>query len=240
MISIVIPTYNEEKRIGALLRSIKDQTYKDYEVIVSDSESKDKTVEIAESYEAKVIRGKKEGVAVGRNVGACAAEGSILLFLDADTKIDPDFLQKHVKTFEDKKLGCATVPVNPMDGKVIDKIYIGVYNLFQYLAQYVDPHAGGFCIFATKEVFDKIGGFDRTITLAEDHAFARQSKRFGKFRIMSGPSIHMSMRRFDDDGRLNMIGKTLRGGFHRTFFGEIRHNRIKWEVGESKEKEHKD
>ncbi|MBD3310511.1 glycosyltransferase [Candidatus Woesearchaeota archaeon] len=238
MISIIIPTYNEEKRIGTLLESINNQTYKDYEIMVSDSESTDRTVEIAEKMGATVIKGPKEGVSIGRNLGAKHAKGDIFLFLDADTKIPPNFLEKHVTNFRKRGLGVSTTSVDHLDGNFLDRFGLEMYNLFQHIYQFHDPHAGGWCIFVTKEVFNKVGGFDPSIKLAEDHAFARQSRRHGRFRVMTGPRVQMSTRRFQDEGRLKMALILLGGLLHRTFLGEVRHDKFRWEVGESKEKSH--
>ncbi|MBI2647452.1 glycosyltransferase [Candidatus Woesearchaeota archaeon] len=96
MISIIIPTWNEEKYLPKLLECIKKQTYKDYEIIVADANSKDKTREVAKKYNCRIVKG---GVpAVGRNNGAKVAKGDILLFLDADVTIQKDlfFIMQYI------------------------------------------------------------------------------------------------------------------------------------------------
>ncbi|MEM5873123.1 MAG: glycosyltransferase, partial [Candidatus Aenigmatarchaeota archaeon] len=66
-ISVIIPTYNEEKYIEDTLLSIKYQRFNyPYEIIVSDSNSKDKTIEIAKKYANKIIITKKRGISIGR------------------------------------------------------------------------------------------------------------------------------------------------------------------------------
>ena len=85
MLSIIIPTKNEEKYLPNLLRSIKKQTFKDYEIIVADNNSKDKTKKIAKRYGCKIVKGGLPGKA--RNQGAKFAEGDILLFLDSDPEL---------------------------------------------------------------------------------------------------------------------------------------------------------
>lgn len=76
--SIVIPTYNEEEYLPKLLESIKMQSYDDYEIIVADANSNDRTREIAEEYGCIVVEGGLP--AVGRNNGAKVAKGEIILF----------------------------------------------------------------------------------------------------------------------------------------------------------------
>ena len=90
MLSIIIPAYNEEKYLPRLLRCIKEQTYKDYEIIIADANSTDKTRQIAKKYGCKIAKGGLP--AVGRNNGAKIAKGDILLFLDADAKFNKNFL----------------------------------------------------------------------------------------------------------------------------------------------------
>src|SRR5687767_6578001 len=104
MLSIIIPTYNEEEYLPFLLRSIQAQSYKDYEVIIADASSTDKTRAIAAEFGARVVQGGLPGA--GRNRGAEAAKGENLLFLDADVILpDPWFLQMTVGEFEKRKLG---------------------------------------------------------------------------------------------------------------------------------------
>ena len=81
-LSIIIPCKNEEEQLPKLLASIKRQTFTDYEIIVADAHSKDRTREIAESFGARVVEGGMPGP--GRNKGALQAQGTHLLFLDAD------------------------------------------------------------------------------------------------------------------------------------------------------------
>ena len=74
-ISIIIPTYNEEDYLPALLKSIQRQNFKDLEVIVADAHSTDKTLEIAKKYNCKIVPGGLP--AVGRNNGAKIAQGEL-------------------------------------------------------------------------------------------------------------------------------------------------------------------
>ena len=107
MVSIVIPTLNEEKYLPILLQSIKKQDFKDYEIIISDAFSIDKTIEIAKEYGARVIRDKKKLPARQRNNGVKIAKGEIILFLDADTKLPDDFLLTTYSDFTNKNLTIA-------------------------------------------------------------------------------------------------------------------------------------
>ena len=84
ILSIIIPTYNEEKYLPILLESIKKQSFEDYEIIVADANSTDNTRNIAQEYGCIIVDGGLP--AIGRNNGANVAKGDILLFLDSDLK----------------------------------------------------------------------------------------------------------------------------------------------------------
>ena len=98
MLSIVIPTYNEEEYLPRLLASIRSQRFEGYEIVVADARSTDRTRQIAERFGARVVEGGMPGP--GRNLGAVAAKGDLLLFLDADVILpDTDWLAGKVEQF---------------------------------------------------------------------------------------------------------------------------------------------
>ena len=96
-VSVIIPAYMEEDYLEDTLQAILNQTYAPIEVIVSDSspeESKAVTKDITERYMAKMVDSPKKNVSSGRNDGAKASSGDILIFLDADCIMAPDFVEK--------------------------------------------------------------------------------------------------------------------------------------------------
>jgi glycosyltransferase involved in cell wall biosynthesis len=235
MLSIVIPTYNEEDYLPFLLRSIQGQKYKDYEVIVADANSADKTREIAESLGARVVEGGK--VAVGRNNGAAAAQGDIILFLDADVVLpDPWFLQMTIAEFEKRGLGAASCKVDPMSDKKIDKVFHDAFNFYMLVTQESTPHAPGFCIFVKRSVHEKIGGFDPDIKLAEDHDYVVRAGKVSKFNILKTYKIPVSVRRFDRDGRMNIAVKYLLCELYMRTYGNVKTNIFNYTFGYDKKK----
>src|SRR5512146_386881 len=107
--SVIVPASNEGKRIGAGLESINAQhTAHSYELIVSDSGSTDGTVSIAREYTDRVVVCKEKGTARARNEGAKLAGGDILVFIDSDTIVSPDYIDTVARAFKDPRLLAAS------------------------------------------------------------------------------------------------------------------------------------
>ena len=228
MISIIIPAYNEEKYLSKLLDCIKRQTYKSYEIIVADANSKDKTRQIAGKYGCRIVKGGLP--AVGRNNGAKAAKGSILLFLDADVQFAKDFLKSAIGEIEKRKLEVAGCYIKPLGNNVIDKIFFGIFNMWTFVTQFFYPNASGGGILCKKWLHKKVKGFDETIKLSEDMDYVKRCGKFGKFRILKSARAFISMRRFEKEGRFKVGFKLLLSALHRLFFGEIRNDVFKYKL----------
>lgn len=214
MLSIIIPTLNEEKNMKSLLSSIKKGGFKDYEIIVSDAGSKDKTVEIARQNNCIITKGGLP--ARGRNNGAKVASGDILFFLDADLKLSPsNFLKLAVDYFIKNDLSVASFPILPQKNNVLANpiTFNCLYNGPQKILKNVFP-MGAMGIMVKKDVFEKVKGFDESITLAEDHHFVQQAIKLGKFDIIKEVEIYMPLRRFERDGYLNTALKYLLCGIN--------------------------
>jgi enolase len=220
MISIIIPTLNEEKHLPFLLESLKEQTFNDFEVIVSDAGSEDKTRKIAKDWKCKVAEGGLP--AKGRNNGAEIAQGEILFFLDADVVLPKDFLEEAVKEFKKRKLVIAGCYVQPLSDKDIDSLLYGTANLYFKFTQFLFPQAAGHCIIAKKEIHKKIGGFNEKIKVAEDFDYVKRAAKEGKFRYLENVKIPVLMRRLDREGRMNMAVKYAFIGLYFSLFGGIK------------------
>ena len=217
MLSIIIISKNEEKCIERLLKSIKMQDFKDYEIILSDAQSTDKTRKIARKYGCRIVEGGLPSK--GRNAGAKASKGNLLLFLDSDVVLPKHFLKKNIEEF--KGYSCATAIYKPMSNKRIDKILYGSYNYFARSTQKIFSLAGGFCIFCTKDVYKKIGGFDENMMMCEDHFFVNQARKYGKFGILKSVPILCDVRRMDKEGRFGLCKKYFVVSIHLLFKGWI-------------------
>ena len=205
MISIVIPTLNEEKYLPNLLDSIKKQSYKDYEIIVADANSKDKTREIARKYGCKVVPGGSP--AKGRNHGARHAKGEFIFFFDADVILTNNFLEQVLSIMKDRSLSIATCYIKPIEGNFVDNIIHTVLNFIYPLVELFSPSAPGFCILVKKELWEKVKGFNTKLNVSEDTDFVQRVSKYGKFGLIKSPKIRVSMRRWNREGRLRVLFK---------------------------------
>ncbi len=219
MLSIIIPTLNEEKYLPLLLEEIKKQNFDNYEVIVADAGSEDKTVKIAKNYGCKIAKGGLP--AQGRNEGAKMARGEIFLFMDADNIFLPEnFLKNLLGEFEKRKLGVASFLIYPQ-GNGFDKFAYGVYNFWVNLTQRFLAYATN-SVLVKKEIHQKIGGFDEEIKIGEDHEFAKRASKISKFGFIKTEPVLTSTRRFARDGRFKTYLKYVLAGFHMFFLGKVK------------------
>jgi glycosyltransferase involved in cell wall biosynthesis len=234
MLSIVIPALNEERHLRKLLKSIKEQDFDNYEIIVADAGSKDKTKKIAKDFGCKIVKGGSP--AKGRNEGAKEAKGSLLLFLDADVTLRKNTLSKILKEFKKKKLKIATFFLVPDTKKKAPKfLFTFFYNIPIFLLEKILPHAA-MGILVNKKLFQKLGGFDEKITLAEDHDLARRGNRLGKYGIIKSAQIDVSDRRFKKEGWLKTYSKYLLCEGHMILLGPVEKDIFKYAFDHLKKK----
>ena len=228
ILSIIIPTYNEEEYIPILLESIKNQSFDDYEIIVADANSTDKTREIAESYGCIVVDGGLP--AKGRNNGAKIAKGEYLLFLDSDLKLTDDYLRNVIYEFKMERLGIAITQMLPMSNKVEDKLFHDFANYFMISVEKIKPHgAGCYGIIARKELHDACGGFDEDLNFGEDTDYIERLAKKERFKVLRNAKIGVSTRRLEEEGIETLIrqyGKSTVNDFlgKRTDAKELNYN----------------
>jgi glycosyltransferase involved in cell wall biosynthesis len=206
-LAVVIPALNEAERLPRLLDGLAHQTRPSDQVIVADAGSTDGTREAADAGGALVVDGGKP--AAGRNAGAAAAATDLVLFLDADVELDDDFLETVLGEADRRAVVVATAHVSPLERDVEYLFACEVVNLYLDVMQCVAPHAPGFCILVRREVHERIGGFDETVVLAEDHDYVRRAARLGKFRVLKDTAVRTSMRRIEKEGLVVLAFKYL-------------------------------
>ena len=203
-ISIIIPTYNEEEYLPQLLNSIQKQDYTDYEVIIADANSVDRTREIATEYGATVVEGGLPGI--GRNAGAKVAKGDLLLFLDSDLELTPHYLKNVVKEFEEKKLGIAITQMTPLSEKTRDIILHDLANWFMIAVENIKPHgAGCYGIIAKRSLHNELDGFDEKLTFGEDTDYIERLSKIENFKVLRNAKVGVSTRRLEEEGLYTLL-----------------------------------
>ncbi|MCB1325647.1 MAG: glycosyltransferase [Spirochaetales bacterium] len=234
-ISVIIPTLNEEEDLPVLLESLKKQSFRDFEIIVADAGSKDGTVKIAKKGGAKVVPGGMPGP--GRNRGAEVANGEFLFFFDADVDLPPDFLEKAYAEMQERFLDLATCEFRPKSDLRLDDVMFRFANLSVKMNQDLNPRAAGFCIFITRRLFRRIGGFDETLKLAEDHDLVQRASKFRRLRVLKNVDLSVSVRRLEKEGRFSLIQKYMQVEMHLLFKGNVREDIVEYEFGNFEDKD---
>ncbi len=212
--SIIIPTLNEEKNLPQLLADITQQNSKDFEVFVVDARSKDKTQDIAKNYEKKfsnfhLIVSQKRGVSRQRNLGAKNAQGKYVLFLDADDRIPPFFLEKLSTHCTEKDVDSFSTYADADTDLARDKVFINFMNtLFEAASIVKKPLVVGACIGCKRSVFSLTKGFNEQINYMEDTEFIRRVADAGySFKFFREPTYVYSLRRFRKEGMIRFYTK---------------------------------
>lgn len=232
MLSIVIPCLNEEKFLPQLLQSIKDSDFKDYEIIVSDANSSDRTIEEAKKFTNKIVKDKKGSPARQRNLGANLAKGSVILFLDADTSLAKGFLEKIYQEFLKRNLGVAGFYLKFKSNKFFHKIIEVILNKVFFLGQFTVPATVGSGIIIKRDIHKKIQGFDESVFIGEDHDYIKRAKKYGKYRVIKSRRLLYSVRRLEKEGGLRVLWKWIRGTIYFLFKGPIRKKIVPYDFGE--------
>lgn len=193
---MIIPTLNEESNLRSLLPQTLAQAD---EVVVSDGGSKDATIASARELGARVIEG-----AAGRgnqlNRGARAAQGEILLFLHADTRLPEGWCAAVRETIAGGASGGAFLLGFDTDRRLL-RLGAGLINLRTRLTQIpLGDHAQ----FVTREAFEELGGF-RDWPILEDLEFAKRLKRRGEPMVILPARVVTAARRFTEQGVVRTV-----------------------------------
>jgi glycosyltransferase involved in cell wall biosynthesis len=185
LVSVIVPTKNSAATLGACLKSIQEQTYKNIEIIVVDNFSSDETAHIAREYTEKVFqRGPERSAQV--NFGVEQSIGEYVYKVDSDFVLDVDVVAQCV--FEAKKGFDAVVVHNSPDITVSWIARIRKFEVDMY--KYDITHSSA--RFVKKIVYQEIGGFNVNITAGEDYDFQNKLIR-GGFRtgFIEAEALHL-------------------------------------------------
>ena len=197
MITVIVPTNNEEELLPACLESIFTQQ-EDVEVIVVDGASVDNTAQVAKNFADKVIVMDKADLAAQLNSGAARARGEILLFLHADCRLTPGCL-KRIKSISSRVDGGAFTM--QLDGSGLQYRFLSMGgNIY---CRITGTYFGDRGIFVRADYFRELGGF-ASMPIMADVEFSRRMKRSGNCVLLKGPVISSS-RKFDREGPLRNL-----------------------------------
>jgi len=207
-ISVVIPTYNEERYVERCLKSLVNQTLPrtEFELIVVDGGSTDRTVEIAQGYADIVMQQKSKGVGGARNDGVDAASAELIATTDADIILPGDWLARICADFESKSVVGVYGPINPIEDIFKYQFLIGLFNKVAYLLARMRVFYAtlGSNTAFRRRTFLQIGGYS-DLPAGDDYEIALRLKRAG--RIYYDPALYVdfSMRRMEQFGILHTL-----------------------------------
>jgi glycosyltransferase involved in cell wall biosynthesis len=168
--SFVVPAHNEELLIERCLKSVFSQTYANYEVIVIDDGSKDRTSDLAAKYKVVLSRHEKpEGVVASLNEGTERAKGDVICFLGADDFVSSDYLERNVKAFfEPNVMGVSPIIEFEKPDSLVGKVFYYYRQIFL-----VKGKNSLWPMLWNRQVFEDIR-FDKTLVVGEDADFWKQ------------------------------------------------------------------
>lgn len=196
MISIIIPVYNEEK----ILREKKDffnKLSEKAELIFVDGQSQDASSQIASKY-GKLIQSKKSR-ALQMNQGARSSSGETLLFLHADSSIDPSSIENIEKALSQGFSGGCLSQYIENKGNV----YRTIEAFGNLRARLTKVFYGDQAIFIRRDIFSEIGGFPE-VPIMEDVLFSRKMRKKGKIKVLKD-KVTVSARRWEQRGVMNTV-----------------------------------
>ncbi|OGK31329.1 hypothetical protein A3B02_00705 [Candidatus Roizmanbacteria bacterium RIFCSPLOWO2_01_FULL_42_14] len=231
--SVIIPTLNEETYLPGLLSDLTKQTEKDFSVIIVDGNSTDNTKKCVQAFASTLNPNfhsiKTRNVSHQRNTGAEYSDGHYLVFLDADCRLEKDFLKKAKQYLKKHRKLFLVLRMLPQESeKELYDEYI--FNALNYLVEFSQltkkPFACGGWMIVEHALFEFLGGFNKKLFLSEDHDLVQRARVSGvKAAVPKDLFVYVSMRRFQKEGRMKVITKYLISTLH-TVRGQKIHERI--------------
>lgn len=235
--SLIIPTLNEEICLPLLLADLADQTAQNFEVLIVDGGSADKTEENAALFKNKLklryTTSPKRNVSFQRNYGAYQASSEYLLFFDADVRIQNTFFEKLEKSMKQTKAQIFIPQYCPQETFFLSSFIYYILNMTVRLSYLTPkPAALGCAMIFEKKCFMTLSGFDEELYLCEDHEIMSRAKKKG-MKIVFMPSIFVavSARRFKRENKIKLMAKYTYATLLYIVFGRITKKIFKYKMG---------
>ncbi|MFA5868412.1 MAG: glycosyltransferase [Candidatus Bathyarchaeia archaeon] len=229
MITVVVPTYNEEKNIESCLQALAKQNIPrdSYEIIVVDGNSKDRTTEIAAKYADRVIQQVSHGVGGARNDGAMAARGEIVATTDADCLPDENWLSTILEDFGDEGIVAVTGYLDPMIPEDMKRIEAGTYRYAFKVANGLRKagslvgyhHLCGANTAFRRDAFLQVKGYS-DLAYSDDVEIGKRLKEHGKMAMDDRIQVDYSIRRIQKLGIAKYTWMVLKNDFNVIVLGE--------------------
>jgi glycosyltransferase involved in cell wall biosynthesis len=212
VLSVVVPTFNEEAGIERCLQSLADQTIprSEYEIIVVDGDSKDRTRELAQRYADRVFVQTSPKVGGARNDGALAATGTYLATTDADCVLPRDWLERVRDDLSKDGVVMVYGTVRPIENTFRNRLSLGLANrgsALSYRMGWMYYTLGCNSAFR-RDAFMRAGMY-RTIDAGDDLEIARRMVREGRVLFDPRLTVGFSMRRYAQFGLLRSLYQWL-------------------------------
>lgn len=196
-----MPAHNEEEFLPETLKALKKQTYRDFETIVVTNGCTDRTADVVRGKCDQLYELDERGLGPARNLGAAKARGNLLLFLDADTILEPTALHTISRKFK-RHHSAGTLRGMPDRGKSSYKVIYFLKNLVHKTHAH---HGSSGVILCWKDHFDAVGGFDNELYLRENSDLMKKLRQFGSYKYISQTPAITSMRRYEKTGTSEMV-----------------------------------
>jgi glycosyltransferase involved in cell wall biosynthesis len=223
--SVIIPALNEEKFLPKLVASLAEQTDKNFEVIVVDGSSKDRTVAVAKTFTKKlpkltIIVSKVASLPLQRNIGAKAGKGEWFVFIDADSVVVPHFIHRIDEFIRTEKPGLFTTWLRPDSEKPGDANIALLGNLmFEVGLALHKPLPSGPLTAISRKAFTAVGGYDESQAFNEDVDICyRIAKAHFPIRIIPETLYTWSLRRIRHHGTARVIQQYILASLPILFF----------------------
>jgi glycosyltransferase involved in cell wall biosynthesis len=202
--------------------------------VVVDADSDDKTKKVInkfkKSLKIRIINSKKRNISFQRNLGLKNSRYEQVLFLDADTKFDDNFLENSLSEIKTKNLNIAGARLYPDSRNILDQFF---FLLFRIYSTALHKHIGlnGCCIFTLKSLHNKVNGFDESIKVSEDYDYTKRLRKLTSISLLN-TKVYTSVRRFEKNGRVKTALKIFLIGLYINFIGNVKMNIFNYRFNE--------